>query len=186
MHLEKPCEVITFYSYTGGAGRSMALANVACLLAPRCRPGRGVLMVDWSLQSASLHRYFQNKLESWHGQSDRTGNKLDLQPGLFDLFVEIEGANRFHDIAKPFRADRRQLIPAKDVEDATSHGELAALLDARHALITRFQKQLPHPLQRNRVADAQSKQRVTQYGRVRDLLGPVRAQYYRDGRSGGC
>lgn len=25
-------EVITFYSYKGGTGRSMALANVACLL----------------------------------------------------------------------------------------------------------------------------------------------------------
>ena len=90
MILEKPCEVITFYSYTGGAGRSMALANVACLLAPLCRQGRGVLMVDWSLQSASLHRYFQNKLNNWSGEPERSENKLDQQPGLFDLFVEIE------------------------------------------------------------------------------------------------
>jgi cellulose biosynthesis protein BcsQ len=72
MILDKPCEVITFYSYTGGAGRSMALANVACLLAPHCQAGRGVLMVDWSLQSPSLHRYFLNKVETWSGGPKET------------------------------------------------------------------------------------------------------------------
>src|SRR5438067_568847 len=90
MLLEKPCEVITFYSYTGGAGRSMALANVACLLAPRCPAGRGVLMVDWCLQSPSLHHYFQNKFEKWSGSSQGGGDKLMQQAGLFDLFVEME------------------------------------------------------------------------------------------------
>ena len=90
MILDKPCEVITFYSYTGGAGRSMALANVACLLAPHCPAGRGVLIVDWSLQSPSLHRYFLSKVETWSGEPNETESKLDRQSGLFDLFVEIE------------------------------------------------------------------------------------------------
>lgn len=90
MILDKPCEVITFYSYTGGAGRSMALANVACLLAPRCPAGRGVLVVDWSFQSASLHHYFRNKLEKWSGGSQQGENKIAKQAGLFDLFVELQ------------------------------------------------------------------------------------------------
>src|ERR1700722_3374258 len=90
MMSEKPCEVITFYSYTGGAGRSMALANVACLLAPHCNAGRGVLMVDWSLQSPSLHRYFRNEFENWSGEPAGMETKLDRQAGLFDLFIEID------------------------------------------------------------------------------------------------
>src|SRR5689334_17325392 len=90
MTLDKPCEVITFYSYTGGAGRSVALANVACLLAPQCQAERGVLMVDWSLQSPSLHCYFRNEFKNWSGEAEGTESKLDRQPGLFDLFVEIE------------------------------------------------------------------------------------------------
>jgi MinD-like ATPase involved in chromosome partitioning or flagellar assembly len=50
-------EVITFYSYKGGTGRSMALANVACLLS---RMDRRVLVVDWDLEAPGLHRYFQD------------------------------------------------------------------------------------------------------------------------------
>lgn len=49
-------EVITFYSYKGGTGRSMMLANVAWLLAAS---GRRVLLVDWDLEAPGLHRYFK-------------------------------------------------------------------------------------------------------------------------------
>src|SRR5437667_4870237 len=82
-------EVITFYSYTGGAGRSMALANVACLLARRCPADRGVLMVDWNLESPSLHRFFHDKFRDWSGKAE-PGCQLDGQPGLLDLFVELD------------------------------------------------------------------------------------------------
>src|SRR4051794_38717068 len=47
--------IITFYSYKGGSGRTMALANVAFLLAAN---GHRVLAVDWDLESPGLHRYF--------------------------------------------------------------------------------------------------------------------------------
>ncbi|HEY0151405.1 MAG TPA: pentapeptide repeat-containing protein [Longimicrobium sp.] len=47
--------IITFYSYKGGTGRSMALANVAWLLA--CS-GKRVLAIDWDLEAPGLHRYF--------------------------------------------------------------------------------------------------------------------------------
>jgi len=43
--------VLTFYSYRGGVGRSMALLNAACLLA---RGGRRVLMVDFDLEAPGL------------------------------------------------------------------------------------------------------------------------------------
>src|SRR5262249_55611764 len=50
-----PGRVITFYSYKGGAGRTMALANVAWILASS---GYRVLAVDWDLESPGLHRFF--------------------------------------------------------------------------------------------------------------------------------
>jgi WD40 repeat protein/cellulose biosynthesis protein BcsQ len=47
--------IYTFYSYKGGVGRSMALANVAELL---CQEGLNVLMVDWDLEAPGLEKYF--------------------------------------------------------------------------------------------------------------------------------
>lgn len=47
--------VVTFYSYKGGTGRTMALANVAWILAAN---GKRVLVVDWDLESPGLHRFF--------------------------------------------------------------------------------------------------------------------------------
>src|SRR5688500_9137310 len=48
--------IITFYSYKGGTGRSMPLANIAWMLA--CE-GRRVLAIDWDLEAPGLHRYFR-------------------------------------------------------------------------------------------------------------------------------
>jgi len=49
-------QIVTFYSFKGGTGRTMALANVAWILAAN---GRRVLMADWDLESPGLHRFFQ-------------------------------------------------------------------------------------------------------------------------------
>lgn len=45
----------TFYSYKGGVGRSMALANVAALLSSW---GHSVLAIDWDLEAPGLEKYF--------------------------------------------------------------------------------------------------------------------------------
>jgi formylglycine-generating enzyme required for sulfatase activity len=47
--------IYTFYSFKGGVGRSMALANVAELF---YRRGLRVLMVDFDLEAPGLERYF--------------------------------------------------------------------------------------------------------------------------------
>ncbi|HZU30074.1 MAG TPA: AAA family ATPase, partial [Candidatus Angelobacter sp.] len=66
--------IITFYSYKGGVGRTMALANIAILLARR---GIRVLMVDWDLEAPGLHKYFsQFNTEQSNG-------------GLLDLLIEV-------------------------------------------------------------------------------------------------
>lgn len=47
--------IITFYSYKGGTGRTMALANVAWILASN---GHKVLAADWDLEAPGLQRFF--------------------------------------------------------------------------------------------------------------------------------
>ncbi|MFJ8107445.1 FxSxx-COOH system tetratricopeptide repeat protein [Streptomyces sp. NPDC096132] len=49
-----PGKIVTFYSYKGGTGRTMALANVGWILAGG---GHRVLLVDWDLEAPGLHRY---------------------------------------------------------------------------------------------------------------------------------
>lgn len=69
--------IITFYSYKGGTGRSMALANVAWLLALNgCR----VLVVDWDLEAPGVHRYFHPFLED---------KELVSTPGLLDMVESL-------------------------------------------------------------------------------------------------
>src|SRR5207245_873760 len=51
-----PGTIITFYSYKGGTGRTMLLANLAWTLASQ---GKRVLAVDWDLEAPGLHRYFR-------------------------------------------------------------------------------------------------------------------------------
>jgi MinD-like ATPase involved in chromosome partitioning or flagellar assembly len=48
--------IVTFYSYKGGTGRTMALSNVAWIMASN---GHKVLLVDWDLESPGLHRYLR-------------------------------------------------------------------------------------------------------------------------------
>jgi MinD-like ATPase involved in chromosome partitioning or flagellar assembly len=48
--------ITTFYSYKGGTGRSMALANFAWIMAA-C--GKHVLAIDWDLEAPGLHRYLR-------------------------------------------------------------------------------------------------------------------------------
>lgn len=53
--------VITFYSYKGGVGRSMALVNVATLLS---KWGKKVLMMDWDLEAPGLENFFKEELKN--------------------------------------------------------------------------------------------------------------------------
>ncbi|MEU3518589.1 AAA family ATPase [Streptomyces sp. NPDC006654] len=75
--------IITFYSYKGGVGRTMALANVAWILAAN---GHRVLAVDWDLETpGGLPRYFKPFLPP---------GALGTTPGLIDLFADFADAAR--------------------------------------------------------------------------------------------
>jgi formylglycine-generating enzyme required for sulfatase activity/MinD-like ATPase involved in chromosome partitioning or flagellar assembly len=70
--------IITYYSYKGGTGRTMALANTAWVLASN---GYRVLMVDWDLEAPGLHRYFHPFL------TDKT---LSDTRGMIDLVFDYQ------------------------------------------------------------------------------------------------
>lgn len=71
-------KIVTFYSFKGGTGRTMALANVGWILAAN---GKRVLAVDWDLESPALSRYFGPFLAS-AGMSDA--------PGVIDPIREFD------------------------------------------------------------------------------------------------
>ncbi|HYJ88286.1 MAG TPA: patatin-like phospholipase family protein [Pyrinomonadaceae bacterium] len=72
---KKTDQIITFYSYKGGTGRSMTLANVAWILA--CA-GKKVLAIDWDLEAPGLHRYFYPFL---------IDKELTASDGLIDFVI---------------------------------------------------------------------------------------------------
>ncbi len=67
-----PGQIVTFYSFKGGTGRTMALANVAWILAAN---GKRVLVADWDLESPGLYRFFQPFLDPNVGE----------RPGIVDF-----------------------------------------------------------------------------------------------------
>lgn len=69
--------VYTFYSFKGGVGRTMALADIAALLA---KWGRSVLVVDWDLEAPGVERFFaESNSEAQRVRATR--------PGVLDLVM---------------------------------------------------------------------------------------------------
>ena len=73
-------KIVTFYSYKGGTGRTMALANVGWILAST---GLKVLVIDWDLDSPGLHRYFHPFVDS---------RLVSATPGVIELINDYAWA----------------------------------------------------------------------------------------------
>jgi len=67
--------IYTFYSFKGGVGRSMALANTAALLA---KWGYSVLVVDWDLEAPGIERFYA-------GTNPGVAVERRDKPGIIDL-----------------------------------------------------------------------------------------------------
>ncbi|MFS8201670.1 FxSxx-COOH system tetratricopeptide repeat protein [Streptomyces sp. CWNU-52B] len=67
-------KIITFSSYKAGAGRTMALANIAWIMASQ---GKSVLTVDWDLDDPALHLYYSKYLPN---------RDLSMSDGILDMF----------------------------------------------------------------------------------------------------
>src|SRR5262245_32682594 len=98
--------IITFYSYKGGTGRSMLLANVAWLLAAN---GQRVLTIDWDLEAPGLHRYFKPFL---------IDPEMIETDGLIDAFWKLTSSGLAHSSGESVQPTLMK--STIDMEDYTS------------------------------------------------------------------
>ncbi|MEM7202963.1 MAG: SUMF1/EgtB/PvdO family nonheme iron enzyme [Planctomycetota bacterium] len=132
--------VVTFYSYKGGVGRSMALANVATLLVQR---GMRVVCADLDLEAPGLEEYLA-------ADASVVGH-VGRQPGFIDLVAdyqlamargprdELRGvgpqagpwAERFDGLGIPVPRTRLQPIGVKGAEGEDAPGSLRLLTAGR-------------------------------------------------------
>jgi MinD-like ATPase involved in chromosome partitioning or flagellar assembly len=100
--------IYTFYSFKGGVGRTMALANVSALLA---QWGHSVLVVDWDLEAPGLERFYAYVKPDIDAHRDTT-------PGVLDLLKATANGNRLSwqdcliDIGVPGASGRLALLSA--------------------------------------------------------------------------
>jgi len=111
--------VITFYSYKGGVGRTLALADVAVMLA---KMGHRVLMVDWDIEAPGLAAYFRPWLPTQGGPS-----LLELIE-QFEKLEPEEASRRWSTVSVPELGDRLALLPAVD-PGTTDHARRVQALD---------------------------------------------------------
>ncbi|MEV7285350.1 AAA family ATPase [Streptomyces sp. NPDC093252] len=109
--------IVTFYSYKGGVGRSMALANIADQLA---RSGMRVLMVDFDLEAPGLEHFFpidQDRVRDREGLLDlllaykyamsmASSEPVDGTDGEEDAFRDLD---RYLSTVYPPRSDGGRL-----------------------------------------------------------------------------
>ncbi|WP_105972898.1 FxSxx-COOH system tetratricopeptide repeat protein [Streptomyces geranii] len=113
--------IVTFYSYKGGTGRTMALVNVGWIMASN---GLRVLLVDWDLEAPGLHRYLRpflldpklrdtdgliNMMNAFVGQVMRPGDPAD--PGTRTT-VMGEAELRSHARLGPFTTGLDMRLPS--------------------------------------------------------------------------
>lgn len=87
-------KTITFYSYKGGVGRSLALANIATRLAEF---GKRVCLLDFDLEAPGLHYKFADSLGK---------QKIEIEKGIVDYIHKFSNEGRLSgkisDYAYPF------------------------------------------------------------------------------------
>jgi MinD-like ATPase involved in chromosome partitioning or flagellar assembly len=120
-------QIITFYSYKGGVGRTMALVNAAYVLA---REGYRVLMVDLDLEAPGMTHFFAESIRSQKSQglrdsidllleakrtlaeTDSSEHPPEVVDSLEDFVVTVELPQRWRQTI-PYLNGRLDLLPAR-------------------------------------------------------------------------
>ena len=74
-------KILTFYSYKGGTGRTMAIANIGVLLSKE--PNSKTLVIDWDLEAPGLVSRTYDRMLISCGHRQRFGtqqNSVGLMP----------------------------------------------------------------------------------------------------------
>ncbi|WP_339435045.1 KGGVGR-motif variant AAA ATPase [Pseudomonas orientalis] len=110
----KEGKIVTFYSYKGGVGRTMSLANTAFLAAAN---GIKVLVMDWDLEAPGLAYYFRGLLEpSIAKELKDSAGLLDVLYGWRDDLTSVydeDDVSHLIDVmgtGEPFADVVRQLV----------------------------------------------------------------------------
>lgn len=106
-------QVLTFYSFKGGVGRTMALANIAYRLA--FHHGLHVIAVDWDLEAPGLQSFFRLPSDT-----------LKNARGLLDYCEIWESAYR--EQAPELPDPLSYLVPVEPERKEETHGSLRLLL----------------------------------------------------------
>ncbi len=111
--------IYTFYSYKGGAGRSMALANVGELF---CQAGLNVLLIDWDLEAPGLERFLvvdSNSIE-----------EMTAHLGVVDMLLDYK-----HKMTQEWPTEELPFIKpshlAIELHRASSKGQLKLLTSGK-------------------------------------------------------
>lgn len=115
-------KTITFYSYKGGVGRSLALSNIAIRLSEL---NKKVCVLDFDLEAPGLHFKFENYSRSNKIEKgivdyidEFSTNKL-IPKSIKDYAIELIPANK---IFEPI-----QLIPAGNIDDSNYWKKLSCI-----------------------------------------------------------
>jgi hypothetical protein len=119
--------IYTFYSYKGGVGRSMALANVAQWMSLQ---GLNVLMVDWDLEAPGLEQFFHEQPADLE--------RARAHPGLIDSLLAYK---RSYPSIKPRLQEAGAMAPPQPAEPESDATE--ARLAARQQKVERLRPLLP-------------------------------------------
>jgi len=109
---------VTFYSFKGGVGRTLAMLNVACILAGL---GRRVLMIDFDLEAPGLTHFQDEQIEE---------DFSTQQPGLvdaIDAFLDDPWSSPLGD-EEP-EAFFENYVASLDVPEGVQKGEKDGTLD---------------------------------------------------------
>ena len=93
----------SFYSYKGGVGRSMALANLAVLF---YRRPLDVVVVDWDLEAPGIERYLADRYPRARSEV------IEHRPGLCDLIQDYRAR-----LAEPPEPGEEPMSPYPDLDD---------------------------------------------------------------------
>ena len=110
-------EIITFYSYKGGTGRSMALINCAGLIAQNWpASAKPLLLIDFDLEAPGLHHYLGPCLPA--GEAGKKRGVLDL---FEDLSNRVQESLLKQDRETQARLDDQQCVRLVNEIDLTQY-----------------------------------------------------------------
>ena len=147
--------IYTLYSFKGGVGRSMALANLGAYF---CKKGLRVVMIDWDLEAPGLENYFY---------SAAGGKSIELaraaaRPGLIDLLTDYK--KKFPSLRLDTQLGLRQtfpeesdfVVPAANAQESSAFSDDAVAEAEEVARITREHRQRRKASEKPQAASASS------------------------------